>query len=57
MNVMVTAEAQELFPRELSVIVHDNGVGDPEVMDDVCEECYYLLGFDVGEGLDFDPLG
>jgi hypothetical protein len=57
MNVMVTAEAQELFPCELSVIVHDNGVGDPEVMDDVCEECYYLLGFDVGEGLDFDPLG
>jgi hypothetical protein len=53
---MVTAEAQELLPRELSAIVCDNGVGDFEAMDDVCEECYCLLGFDVGEGSDFDPL-
>jgi hypothetical protein len=54
---MVTAEAQELLPCELSVIVHDNGVGDSEAMDGVCEEYYCLLGFDVGEGSDFDPLG
>jgi hypothetical protein len=43
MNVMVATEAQELFPCELGAIVCDNGVGDPEAMDDVCEECYCLL--------------
>jgi hypothetical protein len=26
-------------------------------MDDVREECYRMLGFDVGEGSDLDPLG
>jgi hypothetical protein len=37
-NVMVAAEAQELFPHELGAIVYDNGVADPKAMDDVREE-------------------
>jgi hypothetical protein len=57
MDVMVVIEAQELLPCELCVIVHDDGVGDPEAMDDVCEECHCLLVFDAGEGSNLDPLG
>jgi hypothetical protein len=26
-------------------------------MNDVCEECYRLLGFDAGERSDHDPFG
>jgi hypothetical protein len=56
MNVMVATETQEPFPHELGAIFCDNGVGNPKAMDDVSEECYCLLGFDVGEGSNFDPL-
>jgi hypothetical protein len=44
-DVVVVAEVQELFSGELRAIVGDDGVWDPESMDD------------VGEGLDLDPLG
>jgi hypothetical protein len=54
---MVAAEAKELFSCELGAIVCDNRVRNPEAIDDVREECYRLLGFDVGEGSDLDPLG
>jgi hypothetical protein len=30
---------------------------DPEAMNNVREECDRLLGFDIGEGSDLDPLG
>jgi hypothetical protein len=39
MNVMVIAEAQELPSCEPGAVICDNGFGDPEAMDDVCEEC------------------
>jgi hypothetical protein len=56
-DVMVAAEAEELFPCELGVIVGDDLIGDSEAMNDVHEECDRLLGFNIGEGLDLDPLG
>jgi hypothetical protein len=41
----------------MCVVVHDNGVWDPEAMDNICEERYCLLILDVGKGSDLDPLG
>jgi hypothetical protein len=43
--------------RELCAVVDDNGVRDSEAMDDVREESHCLLGHDVGEGVDLNPLG
>jgi hypothetical protein len=55
--VVVNTETQELLPCELCVVVRDDGVGDPEAMDDVREECYRMLRFDAGMGSDLNPLG
>jgi hypothetical protein len=46
--VVVATETQELLSCELCDVVRDNGVRDPEAMDDVCEEIYRLL---VGLGI------
>jgi hypothetical protein len=56
-DVVVVAEVQELFSGELRAIVGDDGVWDPESMDDVGEERHRLLGPNVGQGSDLDPLG
>ena len=37
-DVVFIAELKELFPSELRVVVHDNGVRDSKAMDDVKEE-------------------
>ena len=37
-DVVFIAESNELFPGELRAIVHDKGVWDSKVMDDVKEE-------------------
>jgi hypothetical protein len=57
MDVVVAIETQELLSCELCDMVHDNGVWDPKAMDDIREERHCLLGLDVGEGSDLDPLG
>jgi hypothetical protein len=46
-DVVVLAEVQELLARELGAIVSDDGVRDPEAMDDVGEESHRLLGPDA----------
>jgi hypothetical protein len=56
-DVVVAAEVQELIYYKLGVVICDNGVGDPEAMDDVSKEHHCLLGPDVGEGPDLDPFG
>jgi hypothetical protein len=56
-DVVVVAEVLELFSGELRAIIGDDGVWDPESMDDVGEECHRLLGPDAGQGSDLDPLG
>jgi hypothetical protein len=38
-------------------MVRDNGVGDTEAMNNICEEHHRLLGFDVGKRSNLDPLG
>ena len=37
-DVVFIAESKELLYGELCVIIHDDGVWDPKVMDDVEEE-------------------
>ena len=54
---MVAAEDEELLPYELGAVVGDDGVRDPEVMNDIHEECDRLLEFNVVEGSDLDRLG
>jgi hypothetical protein len=46
-DVVVFAEVQELSASELGAVVGDDGVRDPEAMDDVGEECHRLFGPDV----------
>jgi hypothetical protein len=56
-DVVVLAEVQELSAGELGAVVGDDGVRDPEAMDDVGEERHRLFGPDAVQGLDLDPLG
>jgi hypothetical protein len=46
-DVVVLAEVQELSASELGAVVGDDGVQDPEAMDDVGEECHRLFGPDA----------
>jgi hypothetical protein len=46
-DVVVLAEFQELSASELGVVVGDDGVRDPEAMDDVGEERHRLFVPDV----------
>jgi hypothetical protein len=55
--VVVITETQKLLSCELCVVVCDNGVWDPEAMDDIREERHRLLRLDVGEGSNLDPVG
>jgi hypothetical protein len=42
-DVVVIAEPNELLPRELRLVVGDDGVGDSKTMDDIGEECHGLF--------------
>jgi hypothetical protein len=46
-DVVVLAEVQELSASELGAVVSDNGVRDPEAMDDVGEERHRLFRLDA----------
>jgi hypothetical protein len=56
-DVVILAEVQEFSAGELGAVVGDDGVRDPEVMDDVGEERHRLLGPDAVQRSDLDPLG
>ena len=56
-DVVILAEVQELSAGELGAIVGDDGVRDPEAMDDIGEECHRLFGPDAVQGSNLDPLG
>ena len=56
-DVMPIVEVQELFAGELSAVVGDDDVGNPEPVDDVSEEKDGLLGADVCDGLSLDLFG
>jgi hypothetical protein len=55
--VVVVTEFQEFFASELRAVVSDDGVRNPEAVDDIREEQYRLLGLDFGDGSGLDPLG
>ena len=55
-DVIFIVESKELISDELCAIVHDDGVRDSEVMDDVEEEQHGLLGLDCGDRLSLYPL-
>ena len=55
--MVILAEVQELSTGALGAVVGDDGVRDPEAMDDVGEERHRLLGPDAVQGSDLDPLG
>ena len=54
---MVVVERQELVAGELCPIVSDDGVWNPEPVDDISEEQHRLLGFDSIDRTSLDPLG
>ena len=56
-DVVVVAERQEFVAGELCPIVGDDGVWNPEPMDDISEEQYCLLRFDLSDQTSLDPLG
>ena len=56
-DVMPIAEVQELFAGELSAVVGDDDVGNPEPVDDVGEEEDGLLGVHIYDGSSLDPFG
>src|SRR5688572_1016423 len=56
-DMVILAKIQEFFAGELGAIVGDDGVWDPEAMDDVGEECHRLLGPDAVQRSDLGPLG
>ena len=55
--MVVIAECQELVAGELHPIVSDDGVQNPEPMDDISEEQHCLLGFDLIDRTSLDPFG
>ena len=56
-DVVVVVERQEFLASELCPIVGDDGVRNPEPVDDISEEQYRLLGFDLSDRTSLDPLG
>jgi hypothetical protein len=56
-DVVILAEVQELSTGELGAVVGDDGVRDPEAMDDAGEERHRLLRPDAIQRSDLDPLG
>jgi hypothetical protein len=46
-DVVIITEPEELLAGELCAIVGDDGIWDPEAVDDVYEEEHHLLGLDL----------
>jgi hypothetical protein len=55
-DVVVVTEVKEFLPRELGSVVGDDRVGYAEAIDDVGEKRHCLLGADVDDWSDLDPL-
>jgi hypothetical protein len=56
MDMVIIIEIKELFTGELRAIVSDDGVWDPEAMNYVDKEEHPLLGFDLRNWPNLDPL-
>jgi hypothetical protein len=55
-DVIVITEMQEFFFGELSAVVGNDTIRDPETKNDVLDEIHDLLGADFSQGFRFDPL-
>ena len=55
--MVVITERQEFFAGELCPVVGDDGVWNPEPMDDISEEQHCLLRLDSIDRTSLDPLG
>ena len=56
LDVVFIVELEELLSGELCAIVHDDGVQDSKVMDDIVEEQHGLLELDHGDQSSLYPL-
>jgi hypothetical protein len=56
MDMVIITETEELFAGELRIIIGDDGVWDPEVMNDVGKEGHRLLRLDLHNWSSLDPL-
>jgi hypothetical protein len=56
MDVIVVTKIQEFFSYELSAIVSDDRVRDPETKNDILDKIHDLLRSNFGLGLHLDPL-
>jgi hypothetical protein len=54
--VVVVTELQQFSAGELRAVVSDDGIRNPEAVDDIHEEEHHLLGLDFGDGASLDPL-
>jgi hypothetical protein len=55
-DVVIITEIHAFFPSELSTVVDDYGVRDPEMKNDVLDEIYCLLGANHSQGPHLDPF-
>jgi hypothetical protein len=55
-EVVIVTEIQQFFPGELSVVVGDNGVRDPEIENDVLDEIHHLLRANLHQRPCLNPL-
>jgi hypothetical protein len=55
-DMVIIAEIKELFVGELCAVVGDDGVWDPEAMDNIIEEEHRLLRFDLRDLPSLNPL-
>jgi hypothetical protein len=55
-DVIVVTKIQEFFSGELSAVVGDDRVRDPEMENDVLYEIHGLLGANFSQGIHLDPL-
>jgi hypothetical protein len=55
-DVIIITEFEKFLPCELRAVVCDDGVRDSKAMDDVKEQFYGLLGFDLRNQPSLYPL-
>jgi hypothetical protein len=55
-DMVIITETEELFASELRAVVGDDGVWDPEAVNDVGKEEHRLLRLDLRDWPSLDPL-
>jgi hypothetical protein len=55
-DVVIVTEIKELFAGELCVVVSDDGIWDPEAMDNISKEEHRLLRLDLRDRPSLNPL-